>query len=302
MNANAQLPIPNSHTLRSPRVCLGVGGWALAVVFWASVAMAQTAAPFWPTEPMPRPLAAREAKFPPYEIRTLPNGMQVIAVLHHEQPSVTMRLLVRAGSAQDPQKKKGVAGLTASLLDQGTTTRSAQQIADQIDSIGGAMGTGSGPDLTFVNAVVMKDSFDLAMNLLADVVRNPAFAAEEIERQVEQTLSTQRVNVNDPDYVASVVFDRLVYGFHPYGLPGSGTPDTIASIARADLQAFHRAHFVPNNMVLAIVGDLTSPEAFAAAARKASENGARFPAVNGESLDALLTRVQPVFFDPSAAT
>jgi zinc protease len=241
-----------------------VGSWILVILAIAFIASAQNA-PFWPTEEMPRPLAPREVKFPPYEIRSLPNGMQVITVLHHEQPAVTMRLLVRAGSAQDPQKKKGVASLVASLLDQGTATRSAQQIADQIDSIGGAMGTGSGPDLTFVNAIVMKDSFDLAMNLLADVVRNPAFAPEEIERQKEQTLSTQQVNINDPDYVASVVFDRLVYGFHPYGLPGSGTPDTIASLTRDDLQAFHRAHFVPNNMVLAIVGDLTSQEAFAAA-------------------------------------
>jgi zinc protease len=237
----------------------------LAVLAAASIASAQFAAPFWPSEPPPKPLAAREVKFPPYEVRTLDNGMQVITVLHHEQPAVTMRLLVRAGAAQDPPTKKGVASLVASLLDQGTTTRSAQQIADQIDSIGGAMGTGSGPDLMFVNAVVMKDSFDLAMNLVADVVRNPAFAPEEIERQKEQAISTQRVNANDPDYIASVVFDRLVFGFHPYGLPGSGTPDSIATIARADLQAFHTTHFVPNNMVLAIVGDVTSADAFAAA-------------------------------------
>ena len=247
------------------RALLGLGGWTLVVLALASIASAQFAAPFWPSEAPPKPLAAREVKFPPYEVRTLDNGMQVVTVLHHEQPAVTMRLLVRAGAAQDPPKKKGVASLVASLLDQGTTSRSAQQIADQIDSIGGAMGTGSGPDLMFVNAVVMKDSFDVAMNLVADVVRNPAFAAEEIERQKEQTISTQRVNANDPDYIASVVFDRLVFGFHPYGLPGSGTPETIASITREDLQAFHRVHFVPNNMVLAIVGDVTSADAFAAA-------------------------------------
>ena len=267
-----QIPIPRSQAPRVPvpnstpsvtRWVVGFGIWLLGFVA-ASAASAQIA-PSWPSEPMPRPLQAREVKFPPYEFRTLSNGMQVIAVLHHEQPAVTMRLLVRAGSAQDPAKKKGVAGLVASLLDQGTTTRNAQQIADQIDSIGGAMGTGSGPDLTFVNAVVMKDSFDLAMNLVADVARNPAFAPEEIERQKEQIISTQRVNINDPDYVASVVFDRLVFGFHPYGLPGSGTPETIASITRQDLQAFHREHFVPNNMLLAIVGDVTGPEAFAAA-------------------------------------
>jgi zinc protease len=221
----------------------------------------------WPTERPPRPLAGREVKFPPYEVRTLPNGMQVIAVLHHEQPAVSMRLLVRTGSVQDPPGKVGVASLAAALLDQGTTTKSAEQIADEIDFIGGALGTGSGSDLTFVNVIVMKDSFPLGMNLLSDVVRNPAFAAEEIERQKQQAISSLQVSSNDPDYVASVLFERLVYGFHPYGLPNSGTPETLAGITRADLQEYHRRYFVPNNTVLAVVGDVTSDEAFAAAER-----------------------------------
>jgi zinc protease len=216
---------------------------------------------------MPRPLPARAVTFPPYDIRTLTNGMQVITVLHHEQPAVTMRLLVRAGGANDPDKKRGVATLVSSLLDQGTATRDAQQIADQIDSIGGILGTGSGDDFTSVSTIVMKDSFNVAMDLMADIVRNPAFASEEIERQKETITSTQQVNANDPDYIASAVFDRLVYGFHPYGLPGSGTPETVASITRDDLQRFHRQYFVPNNMVLAIVGDITQKDAAAAAER-----------------------------------
>ena len=103
----------------------------------------------WPTERPPRPLAAREIKFPPYEIQTLPNGLQVVAVLHHEQPAVTMRLLVRSGTASDPKDKLGLAHLAASLLDQGTKTKSAEQMNDAIDFIGGAMGAGAGdrPDL-----------------------------------------------------------------------------------------------------------------------------------------------------------
>src|SRR5688572_11330790 len=221
----------------------------------------------WPIERMPRPLPAKQVTFPPYDIRTLSNGMQVVAVLHHEQPAVSMRLLVRAGAAQDPEAKTGVASLAASLLDQGTTTRSAAQIADQIDTIGGALGAGSGNDLTFINAIAMKDSFGPVLELLADVARNPAFAVEEIDRQKQQVISSLQVNREDPDYVASVLFDRLVYGFHPYGLPSSGTPETLARIMREDLQAYHKRYFVPNNMILAIVGDVTGPEAFAAAER-----------------------------------
>lgn len=221
----------------------------------------------WPTERPPAPLPAKPVTFPPFEVRALDNGLQVVTVVHHEQPAVTMRLIVRAGAAQDPEGMGGLAGLVANLLDQGTATRSAFEIADQIDSIGGAMGTGSGTDLTFVNAVVMKDSFELAMDLLADVVGNPEFAPDEIDRQKERSISSLQVSGQDPDYVASVVLDRLIFGFHPYGLPGSGTPESLASITRRDLQAFHRRYFVPNNMVLAVVGDVTRAEAYAAAER-----------------------------------
>ena len=221
----------------------------------------------WPSERPPRPLPARDVNFPPYEIRTLKNGLQVIAVLHHEQPAVSLRLLVRAGGALDPAGKPGVASLAATLLDQGTTTRSAEEIANAVDSVGGALGTGAGTDLTFVNAVFMKDSFDLALRLVSDVARSPAFSQTEIDRQRQQLLSALKVSYDDPDYVAEVVFDRLVYGFHPYGKPDSGTPASLAAITRDDLVAFHKTYFAPNNAILAIVGDLTAAEAFAGAER-----------------------------------
>jgi zinc protease len=250
---------------RTRRFLLYLGTWIVAIVLCPSWTTAQTRD--WPSEGPPRPLAARDVKFPPYEIRTLANGMQVVVVLHHEQPAVSIRLLVRAGAAQDPKGKGGVATLTAALLDQGTTTKSAQEIADTIDYLGGSMGTGALSDLSFVNVIVMKDSFDVAMDLLNDVVRNPAFAQEEIDRQRQQALSGLQVSAGDPDYIANVVFDRLVYGFHPYGLPNTGTPESLPTITHQDLQQYHDRYFVPNNLILAIVGDVTSDEAFAAADR-----------------------------------
>lgn len=250
---------PKAQGLR-PKVGVLV---CLATLLWAVTASAQFQAINWPAEGPPRPLAPRQMNFPPYEIRTLGNGLKVIAVAQNEQPAVAMRLLIGAGAAQDPARKSGTSRLVASLLDQGTSTLSAAQIADRIDSIGGSMGTGAGTDLSNVYAVVMKDSFDIAMNLLHDVVRNPAFAPEEIDRQKQQAISSLQVSSGDPGYVASVVFDRLVYGFHPYGV--STTPESLAAISRTDLQAFHRQWFVPNNMTLAIVGDVTAAEAFAMA-------------------------------------
>ena len=221
----------------------------------------------WPSEGPPRPLAARDVTFPPYEIRNLPNGLQVVVVMHHEQPAVSVRLLVRAGAAYDPPGKGGLATLAASLLDQGTTSRSAQEIADTIDSIGGGLGTGAGSDLSFINVVVMKDSFNLGLDLLSDVARHPAFAGEEIERQRQQALSSMKVSYEDPDYIAGSVFDRLVYGFHPYGVPNTGTPESLVGLTREDVLQYHSRYFAPNNSILAIVGDVTAAEAFASAER-----------------------------------
>jgi len=221
----------------------------------------------WPTEKPPRPLPARQSSFPPYQIRTLPNGLQVVAVSHHEQPAVSLRLLIRAGGSQDPASKPGVAYVAASLLDQGTTTKSAEQIASTIDSIGGAIGAGAGSDIPFINAAVMKDSLGLALDLVSDLARHPAFAPEEIDRQRQQIISGLKVSYDDPDYLAGVVFDRLVFGFHPYGKPDSGTPESIAAVSREDLLAFHMRWFGANNAILAIVGDVTPDEAFSGAER-----------------------------------
>ena len=239
----------------------------VAAIGFASVNPATAQVRDWPSERPPRPLPAREVKFPPYAMRTLGNGLQVVAVSHHEQPAVSLRLLVRAGGALDPADKAGVASLAAAVLDQGTTTKSAEQIAATIDSIGGIMGSGSGTDLSFIQAIVMKDSLNVALDLVSDIARNAAFAPEEIERQRQQMLSGLKVSYDDPEYLAGVVFDRLVYGFHPYGRPDAGTPQSIAAITRQDLVAFHKTWFGPNNAILAIVGDVSSEEAFNGAER-----------------------------------
>jgi zinc protease len=235
----------------------------LALVALPVVAAAQVTN--WPTEQPPRPLPAREVNFPPYELKTLKNGLQVVVVQHHEQPVVTLRLLVRAGAAQDPDGKQGLAVLTAALLDQGAGTRSAAAIADAIDTIGGGLTTGAGSDLSVADVLVMKDSLAFGFDLLSDVVRRPAFDQAELDRQRQQALSGLKVNYEDPDYVASLVFDRLVYGFHPYGLPNTGTPESLARLNVDDLRGFHKTWFVPNNAILGIVGDVSSAEALAAA-------------------------------------
>ncbi|MGE0814844.1 MAG: M16 family metallopeptidase [Vicinamibacterales bacterium] len=216
----------------------------------------------WPTERPPRPLAAKPVKFPPYEIRTLANGLQVVLVSQDEQPIVSARMLIRAGAAQDPKGKEGLAMLAAALLDQGTAARSAAQIAEEIDFMGGILGTGAGSDLTNVYTVSMKDGLGQALDLMADVVLHPAFADSEIERQRSQAMSSLAVAADDPDTVASQVIERLVFGFHPYGMPSGGTAESLAALTRADFVAFHKTWFLPNNALIAIVGDVTPDEGF----------------------------------------
>lgn len=243
-------------------------GLATAIVLLCATLTVQTQSQSalersWPTEGPPRPLTARPVKFPPYEIRTLGNGLQVVLVSHHEQPAVSARMIVRAGAARDPKGKLGVAMLTSSLLDQGAGSKTAQQIADTIDFAGGLLGTGAGSDLSYVNTIVMKDGLQLGLDLMAEVIRHPTFAPEEINRQKQQALSSLKVSLDDPDNVADQVIDRLIYGFHPYGLPGSGTPETLASLTREDFVDFHRQFYLPNNALLAIVGDVSPEEAMA---------------------------------------
>ena len=219
----------------------------------------------WPSSRPPRPLPARSVEFPPYHLKTLSNGLQVLAVLHHEQPSVYFRLLVRAGAVQETADKPGVASFVAGLLDKGTTGKSAGEIATLIDSAGGLIGATSANELSFVNGAVIKDRTDMALALASEMVQRPAFATEEIERQRSQLVSALKVNYDDPDYIADLVIARLIFGAHPYGRPNEGTPESIARLTREDLVAFHRTWYVPNNALLTIVGDLTADEAFAAA-------------------------------------
>jgi zinc protease len=242
--------------------CSGVGRVSLLMTLAVCLsvgALAQNRS--WPSEAPPRPLPARPVNFPPYELKTMPNGLKVVVVSHHEQPAVSIRLIVRAGAAMDPKGKLGLAMLTASLLDQGAGKRTTQEIADTIDFAGGILATGAGTDLTYVRTIVMKDGLALGLQLMADVVRRPTFAPEEIERQRQQAISSLKVAAEDPDSLASQVIDRLIYGFHPYGLPGSGTAESLAALRRQDFVDFHQQFYVPNNTLLAIVGDVTTEEA-----------------------------------------
>ncbi len=195
----------------------------------------------------------------------LDNGLRVLVAPTNGLPLVSARLNFNAGSAHDPAGKPGVASMTANLLTQGTTTKSAPEIATAIEQLGANIGAGAGADFTNVYANAPKDVFGQALTLMADLVRNPAFAQEELERQQSQTLDGLRVALSQPGAIAGQSVGRVMYGTAPYGAPGSGTVNSIPALTRQDMAAFHAERFRPSQATLVFSGDVTPAEARALA-------------------------------------
>jgi zinc protease len=202
-------------------------------------------------------VSAQEIKLPPIEKTTLDNGLKVIVIEHHELPVVAFRLVFKSGAAFDPSGKAGQADLTAGLLRKGTKTRTATQIAEEIDFVGGSLGAGSSRDATYANCKVLKKHFDVGLDLLSDIILNPAFADEEIERLRKQTLAAIKQQKDDPGAVADKRYREFLFGDHPYGQPSEGTETSVAALTRDDIVSFHQNYYVPDNAILAVVGDVT---------------------------------------------
>jgi zinc protease len=233
---------------------------SLVILLLVSVASAQRPAPADPA-----PLG--KVSFPPYQTKKLANGLTVYALEHHEQPTVAIRLVITAGAVNDPVDLPGVASMTADLLTEGTKSRSASAIAQAIDEVGASLSTSADMESTIISTSALTDSIDIAFELMTDVVMNPTFAEEELDRLKEQSMSGLTASMEDPDFIADTVFDRVVYGSHPYGHVASGTLDSIPKVKRTDLARFHETHYAPNIAALAIVGDLKADEAFKLAER-----------------------------------
>lgn len=213
---------------------------------------------------MPPVGAPRPFEFPAAATKTLSNGLRVFVVTDHSEPAVAVQLVIlSAGTIKDPEGAPGVAQMTANLLTQGTEKRSAQQIAEAIDFVGGSLTAAAGKDTTTVGLDVVKKDLSMGLDLMSDVVLHPAFKSEELDRQRQQLLSNLTVDYSDPDYLASLVFARSVYGDSPYGLPAEGTPETVKRFDRDAFVKFHDANYAPNESLLAFAGDITPEAAFA---------------------------------------
>lgn len=224
-----------------------------------------TLAPEGERTAIPVPGQDPKLSVPAFVEKTLANGLRVVVARNARTPLVSARLSVDAGVADEPADKSGVAALTAALITQGTASRSAPQIASEIERLGAVIAANSGGDEALIYANAPKTAFADAFALMADLTRNAAFAAEELERQRAQAIEGERVALSQPGPAAARAAARLVYGDAPYGRPPSGTLQSLPGIAREDIVAFHRTRWTPKGAVLVFSGDIDAKTAIALA-------------------------------------
>lgn len=217
--------------------------WLLIALVWSGAALAA---------PPAQVLGVREK---------LPNGLVWLFSEQSGLPLVTLRVLVKAGTLQDPPGKKGLANLTASLLRSGTKKRSATQIAQELDFLGAKLSAAGGDDFAEVSLTLLKKDLAAGLDLFQDVLLHPAFAQEEVRRKVAEIQASLKSDEDEPMVVAARAFNKDLFGAFPYGHPIRGTQEGLAAITPKDLKEFHSRYWRPNNAILCIAGDLTQDEA-----------------------------------------
>ncbi len=215
----------------------------------------------------PPPAPPRSAAFPKPVEQTLANGLRVIVIERTESPLVSAQLLIRNGGEVDPPELAGLADMTANLLTKGSQSRDATRIAEEIESLGGALESGARWDASFATVGVMSAKIAQAMEILADVVRRPTFKSEEVERLRQQYLDNMTLALGEPGTIARFVAARVVFGDAPYGHPIGGTTESLTRITGLDIAKMHTKYYRPDNAVLVIGGDISARDGLALATR-----------------------------------
>jgi len=208
-------------------------------------------------------LMAAEMKIPDIEKTTLDNGLDVYIIEQHEVPVVSMRLVIPGGTLYDTEETAGLANLTSGLLRKGTTTRTALEVSEEIDFVGGQLGAGAGSDAVYATCTVLSKHLDKGMELLADIVINPIFPEDEVEKLKNQIVGGIMQAKSDPTSIREMQFAKMIFGNHPYGLPSSGTEETMMLLTQDDVKQFYNKYFIPNDAFLLIVGDVKASDVIA---------------------------------------
>ena len=205
---------------------------------------------------LPKPGPNPSFSLPPIQKSKLSNGLNVWIVQQKELPIVSMNLVLNSGGTLDPADKSGVSSMTADMLDQGTKTRSAIDIANQLQAIGAFVNAGAGWDSTNVSMQSLTKNLDQALDIYSDVILNPSFPDTEFQKLQRRALVGLRQRKANPTAVSNVVYNKVLYGDQPYARQLTGDEKSIAALSTADLAKYYAANYRPNNAPLIVVGDV----------------------------------------------
>jgi predicted Zn-dependent peptidase len=223
----------------------------------SAVPAATAPAPAAPAIPVPPLGEPPELRLPAQQKFRLSNGLAVRLVEYHRLPIVAVHLvLLEGGAARDPADLPGVASFTASMVTEGTRTRSSFQISDELGYLGASLSAGASMDAAYVSGYGLSRHLQRLLDLLADVTVNPSFPEQDFLRVQDQRKVSLLQQRDQPAMLASKAFGRLYWGNHPYGHWAGGTEESVARTTRADLQRFHEAHWRPGAAELVVVGDV----------------------------------------------
>ena len=200
-------------------------------------------------------------KLPKAQEATLSNGLQVVLLESHRVPTFSMQMVVLSGGLSDPANSRGTAAFTASLLREGTAKRTSKEIAEQSESLGATIGANAGLAgfTSNVTAAGLVENLDQTLEIFADVVRNPAFPAEEIGKYKTRQLAQLQAQRSNPQFLAAERFNRAIYGEHPASLVQPPI-EALRALTPDSLKQFHQTYYRPNNAILAVTGDVTMKE------------------------------------------
>ncbi len=226
-----------------------------AIILLATTAIAQQKTP-------PAPGPARPLNLPKITEKKLPNGLTVVLAPLPNVPKMTAILTFRsATTASDRSAHPGIAQIAASVVNEGTDTRTSKQIKEELRSIGGTLSLGSDADSTSMNASALAEFSSSLFDLMSDVAQHPSFPQTEVKLAQENTIQQIRAGRADPNFLANERFQKAVFGNHPYGFV---VPDekSISALTQADLKAFVSKYYIPNAAHLIVVGDIDVDKTF----------------------------------------
>jgi zinc protease len=208
----------------------------------------------------PKPAGKINFNLPPINSYRMKNELQVFHVLKNSLPIVQVNLIVPAGSIYNKLNKSGTSSLTSMLIDEGAGNLTGLEISDLIERKGSILNINSSKEFATISLLSLKENLKKSMEVFSLIVKSPNFQNTDYEREFGR-LKTQLIQLNDdPSYIASTAFNKIIYGSTPYQYPYHGELDKIDNVTNEDIKQFYNQNFQPQNSFLIVVGDITSTE------------------------------------------